>query len=107
MYPLIGSYIHHNREKAAMVVLSFETDFAARTKEAIEAANKLAMLACGFCDIDQKEIPSYDYYKLMKMYLLNNGGQEIIDDLCKLLKEKIKLVFINYIDGWEEIKIKI
>lgn len=88
MEPLIGYYIHHDKTKAAMIVLSLQTDFAAKTFEAIKAANKLAMYSVGFNTDNITE-------------LLEKGGKEILDDLRKELKERIELQYIKLIDGKE------
>lgn len=48
MQPLIGTYTHHNKEIAAIVVLAMDTDFATRTVEAQEFANRLAMYCVGY-----------------------------------------------------------
>jgi translation elongation factor EF-Ts len=84
--PLIGIYVHHDRQKAAIVCLSLQTDFAARTYEAITVANKLAMYAVGF---DTENITE----------LLKQGGEEILNDLRKELKENISLRYIKLVDG--------
>lgn len=40
---VIGSYVHHNKQLAAIVELNCQTDFSARNSEFLELANKLAM----------------------------------------------------------------
>ena len=42
----IGAYLHHDRQRAAIVRLSCVTDFAARTTEAKTFADQVAMTAC-------------------------------------------------------------
>lgn len=40
---VIGSYVHHNKQLAAIIELNCQTDFSARNPEFLELANKLAM----------------------------------------------------------------
>jgi len=40
---VIGSYVHHNKQLAAIIELNCQTDFSSRNPEFLELANKLAM----------------------------------------------------------------
>lgn len=94
MYPLVGNYVHHNREKAAVIVLCLQTDFAARTQIAIDTANKIAMYAVGFESKSPQELMENEEVTSTMLILANE------------LKENIKLCSVFYINGNELIKNK-
>ena len=52
----IGSYLHHDGTKAALVALTTETDFVARTKEFRELAKEIAMQTAAMKPKNVKEL---------------------------------------------------
>lgn len=94
MYPLVSTYLHHDRTKASIVILSFKSDFAARTNEAIQLSKDLAMIAVGYNCQTKEDL-------LSSILEGNKTCEQALEELSRELQESVKLVKLYVVDGFE------
>ena len=87
MQGTIGSYVHHNGRIAALVSLSCETDFVARTREFKDLAHLLARQVAATNPANRGEL-------LAQPNILDGTPiSEAIENAIKTFKEKIDVGF--------------
>ena len=89
---VIETYIHTNSRVGAMVKLTCETDFVARTKEFKTLAKELAMQVASMNPKDIDELLAQDYIRdsskkiadLVKEAIAKLGENIKVDDFCQM-----------------------
>lgn len=89
---VIETYIHTNSRVGAMVKLTCETDFVARTKEFKALAKELAMQVASMNPKDVDELLAQDYIRdsskkiadLVKEAVAKLGENIKVDDFCQM-----------------------